>query len=234
MISEERLRTAARAVSQAMIDSLPEPEDCHHDFSPEFERKMKKLLRRSRHWGLYQGLKRAACFFLVLLLSGGAFLTVNAEAREIVFGWVSQQLENTRHYFFVEESAGEVSQEPSQEIDYELPNVPEEYRLEDTDKGATYTSILYVNEEGNYLSFGYLTKETETATSNIVFGTEGFEKTTVLVHSAPADYYFDDTGEHSNLIVWKDEENEVLLYITGYLDKDGLIALAESVVQKEN
>ena len=48
MISEERLRTAARAVSQAMIDSLPEPEDCHHDFSPEFERKMKKLLRRSR------------------------------------------------------------------------------------------------------------------------------------------------------------------------------------------
>ena len=39
MISEERLRTAARAVSQAMIDSLPEPEDCHHDFSPEFERK---------------------------------------------------------------------------------------------------------------------------------------------------------------------------------------------------
>ena len=100
MISEERLRTAARAVSQAMIDSLPEPEDCHHDFSPEFERKMKKLLRRSRHWGLYQGLKRAACFFLVLLLSSGAFLTVNAEAREIVFGWVSEKFEDAQRYFY--------------------------------------------------------------------------------------------------------------------------------------
>ena len=43
----------------------------------------------------------------------------------------------------------------------------------------------------------------------------------------------ESAGEQSNLIVWKDEENKGLLYITAYLDEDGLIALAERAVQKE-
>ncbi len=44
----------------------------------------------------------------------------------------------------------------------------------------------------------------------------------------------ESAGEQNNLIVWKDEENEVLLYISAYLDKNALIELAERVVQKEN
>ena len=41
------------------------------------------------------------------------------------------------------------------------------------------------------------------------------------------------TGEISNLIVWVDSETNTLFYISGYLDKDQLVELAESVVPVE-
>lgn len=228
---EADLRAAARVAGQALTEALPQPEDCRTAFSQGFQRNMERLIRKTDRSGGVTGLRRVACFFLALLLSGTAWLTVDAQAREKVFGWMSQQLENTRHYFFVEEE--EVLPEKSPEISYVLPAVPEEYRLEDTGKTGTEKDWLYVNDSGQYLSFGYLTKETKYATSHIFFGTDGEEQKTVLVHGQPADYYFDATGEHSNLIVWKDVEQEVLLYISAYLNESELIRMAETVIREE-
>jgi len=229
--SEADLRRAAREANQALTDVLPQPEDCAYRFSQEFQRKMDRLIRRTDRSGWGTALQRAACFFLALLLSGTAWLTVDAQAREAFFGWVSQKLENTQHYFFVEEK--EKLPERSPEISYVLPTVPERYHLEDTDKTETHRDWLYVNDKGQYLCFGYLTKETTYATSHIIFSTDGMEQKTVLIHGKPAEYYFDVTGEHSNLIVWKDEEQEDLLYITAYLSEAELIQLAEAVVREE-
>ena len=49
MISDERLREAARQAEKNLLASLPEPKDCEATFSPEFKRKMKKLVRRTNH-----------------------------------------------------------------------------------------------------------------------------------------------------------------------------------------
>ena len=59
-----------------------------HTFSPAFERRMKKLLRRGRHPVWYKSLHAAACVLLALLLSGCAVLAVSPEAREVFAGWV--------------------------------------------------------------------------------------------------------------------------------------------------
>lgn len=228
---EADLRMAARVADQALTEALPQPEDCQTAFSQGFQRNMERLIRKTDRSGWVTGLQRVACFFLALLLSGTAWLTVDAQAREKVFGWMSQQLENTRHYFFVEEE--EVLPEKSSGISYVLPVVPEGYRLEDTDKIETHKDWLYVNDRGQYLSFGYLTEETKYATAHVIFGTDGMEQKTVLVHGQPAEYYFDVTGEHSNLIVWKDVEQEVLLYISAYLSESELIQMAETVIREE-
>lgn len=226
MISEERLRTAARAVSQALIDSLPEPEDCHHDFSPEFERKMKKLIRRSRHWGLYQGLKRAACFFLVLLLSSGAFLTVNAEAREIVFGWVSEKFEDAQRYFYPGETTSSVDI-----VRYRL-DVPDGYWLEDTLDEETLVNEIYLNEEGAYISFTYQ-YETETSSGEEYVIDTDAEKKQVRVNGVTADLYLSNSEDANNTIIWTDPETGALIDVTAFMDEDDLIDLAESVVQEE-
>lgn len=86
MISDERLREAARKAEESFLASLPEPEDCEATFSPEFERKMKKLIRRTDHPIRYRIMKAVACFLLVVLVGGGSVLALSTEARAAFVG----------------------------------------------------------------------------------------------------------------------------------------------------
>ncbi len=43
MLSEELLKQAAEELAFALIESLPEPEQCQHQFSEKFESKMQLL-----------------------------------------------------------------------------------------------------------------------------------------------------------------------------------------------
>ena len=45
MLSDEVLRQAAEKCVEAIIASLPAPEECNHKFSDEFEEKMQSLIR---------------------------------------------------------------------------------------------------------------------------------------------------------------------------------------------
>lgn len=44
MLSKEILKQAAEELALALSESLPEPEQCQHQFSKEFESKMQCLL----------------------------------------------------------------------------------------------------------------------------------------------------------------------------------------------
>lgn len=229
MITEEQLRQSARRAGQALVDNLPPPEACTHEFSPAFERKMNRLLRRTRNRGLYTGMKRAAAFFLAILLTATAWLSVDARAREYVFGWVSQKYGNSEHYYYAEEE--DVPPDEIPEVRYSLAEIPAGYSLDHTINEGSYHSISYINDAGTrYLTFGYLTKETSTTTSNIVFATQDTQRKTVLVHGEPADFYLALTEEITNTVVWKDKQTDVLLYIDGDFSEQELIQMAENVI----
>ena len=44
MLPEELLKQVSEELAHAMIESLPEPEQCQHQFSEEFESKIQLLL----------------------------------------------------------------------------------------------------------------------------------------------------------------------------------------------
>ena len=44
-ITDEMLAQAAEEVDEAILDQLPDPADCKHEFSPEFEQKMATVCR---------------------------------------------------------------------------------------------------------------------------------------------------------------------------------------------
>lgn len=44
MLSEEKLKQAAEELAFALIESLLAPEQCHHQFSDSFEKKIQSLL----------------------------------------------------------------------------------------------------------------------------------------------------------------------------------------------
>ena len=225
MISEERLRQAAGAAVLALADSLPEPEECQHEFSPGFEQKMRKVLRRGNHPTVYRRLRRAACFLLAILLSGSVWLTVDTEAREVVFGWISERVEGAYHYFFHGDGTSQ-----KQVVVYALSKIPEGYRKEDVFEADNYTETTYVETgTGRRLSLGWLHPSTETATPELFFLTGGMEQEQAQVNGRAAEFYRDDTGNMANAIVWRDEERDTLLYISGYFDKKFLIGLAQNV-----
>ncbi len=45
MLSDEALRQASEKCAEAIIASLPAPEECNHKFSKRFEEKMQALLQ---------------------------------------------------------------------------------------------------------------------------------------------------------------------------------------------
>ena len=45
MLSDEVLRQAVEKYAEAIIASLPAPEECNHKFSKQFEEKMQALLQ---------------------------------------------------------------------------------------------------------------------------------------------------------------------------------------------
>lgn len=49
MLSEELLKQAAEELALALIESLPKPGQCQHQFSEEFERKMQLILSSVPH-----------------------------------------------------------------------------------------------------------------------------------------------------------------------------------------
>ena len=225
MISEERLRQAAGAAVLALADSLPAPEECRHEFSPGFEQRMRRVLRRGNHPTVYRGLRRAACFLLALLLSGSVWLTVDTEAREAVFGWISERVEGAYHYFFHGDGTSQ-----KQVVRYALSEIPEGYREEDVYETDAYTEITYVETAtGRYLSLGWLHPSIETETPELFFLTGDMEREPAQVNGRAAEFYRDDTNNMANVIVWRDEKRDTLLYLSGYFDKGSLIDMAESV-----
>lgn len=226
MISEEALRLAAQRAGQTLTDSLPDPETCDHEFSPAFEKKMKRLMNRDKYAGVYRGLKRVACFFLAVLLSGSVWLSVDAEAREAFFGWLNQKLDGDYHYFF----SGNDTVSP-EDIQYVLPEVPEGYEpynhYED-EKG--FVRNIYANDDGLAFRFEYLIGNS----SEMFLSDQGIgEPQIVYVHGKPAEFYPSINEGTSSTLVWHDRETDTLLCISGFFGEEYLVGLAESVEQKE-
>ena len=226
MISEEMLREAAQEATKAYLESLPEPEECQHTFSPAFERRMNRLLRREKHKTLYPSLRRIAGFLLVLVLCGGVFLGTNAQAREAFFGWISEQVEGVRRYFHVGEAT------PSSEIVRYQIDIPEGYQLEDSQEREAFFDYFYENEAKEYITFTYQ-YVTETSIGETYFDDREAEKKQITIHGNPADLYISYSEEEDNTVVWVDQKTGALISITAFMDEEALIELAESVAPVE-
>ena len=91
-MTDEMLRQAARDSCRAFVESLEADYDPPATYVPSaaFRRKLRALCRRAEHPYAHAALQRAAVFLLVLLLSGGAFLSVDAQARDALQVWLRE------------------------------------------------------------------------------------------------------------------------------------------------
>lgn len=222
MISDERLREAARKAEESFLASLPEPEDCEATFSPEFERKMKKLIRRTDHPIRHRIMKAVACFLLVVLVGGCSVLALSAEARAAFVGWVKEVYETQFIYRFFQ-----TSEETSDNIVYRPTWVPPDYQITSESVSDGPSTIEYRNNSDNFVAFTYFRNA-----SSPVFQIEqdgiGIYKQ-VSVNGIAAELYLDKDEGNTNILIWKDEGSGTVFRILAPFNEDELIRMAESV-----
>ena len=143
MISDEMLKKATAEADQAIRDSLPAPAECEHEFSPSFQRKMRRTFRKAKYPVIYKLLKYAACFVLVVVLASSTWLTVDAEARAAFFAWVREQYETFIEYRFV----GDTTQNDKSK-QYELTQLPDGFFETNRMESKGNAVVIYQNGSG--------------------------------------------------------------------------------------
>lgn len=216
MISEEALRQAAAEASDCLVRSLDEAGIPAHNFSARFERKMWRLIRRTRHPAAYRALIRVACAFLAFLLGSGVFLAVNPEARAAFFGWVRTQYE--RLFVYDVANTGEQTELP----EYTLGWLPEGYEEVGRYIYPEYIWILYSdnNNEIDFL-YSYDNKLYLSYADSMVKQT--------CVKNLPAEFYYSQKDNGRNAIVWSDPDTPMLFIINSKFEENIMIRMAENI-----
>lgn len=224
MISDERLREAARKVEESMLASLPDPEECKVPPPPEIERKMEKKSRRASHPIRYRVMKAVACFLLVVLVGGGSVLALSADARAAFVGWV-RDVYQSYETWFVYHFTGE-NNTVSEDISYHPTWIPQDYAELETLDMFNQTNIIYENAVGLSMTFGY---SLNPEAINVYVENTNVQTKRVLVGDTPADLYLDNSAGESNILTWVDSSTDTIFWIVAQLDEDELIKIAESV-----
>lgn len=223
MITDEMLSQAAAELARAINNSLPTPSECTHEFSAVFERKMKRLMRKTHHPILHRTLRAVACFILVIMLGLGSVLTVSAEAREIVFGWVKQQYESFYSYFF------EGNSEISDSTQYIPGWMPVGYELVDSFEIEGGEMYLYHSPDETVAQFFY---SSSPSSLKVFIESVDYEKHDTQINGLPGEIYLSNSSVESNVLVWFDNASNTMFNVSGHLAKEELVFIAENILSQ--
>ena len=220
MISEEGLRAAAAVADQAILCSLPTANECEHEFSKAFEKKMRRISRRAKHPILYRLPKQVACAFLIAVLAGTSWLTFDVEARAAFFAWVKAQYE-----FFVEyRFEGDAPQDVTT---YELTWLPDGFELVKQQALDKYNVFIYENVSKQQITFSY----SWGSDMESLFIMNYAEIIPVEVVGRSADFYLANNEAEANGLIWISADGETIFCITACQPQDILVKIAEGVEQ---
>ena len=221
MISEDMLRIAAAKSCEIYSNKLEGDYDANleHEFSREFEKKIKKLKHRANHPMLYRSLQRVAVVFLVILIAGGTWISVSAEARAVFFGWVKEIYET----YFVYHFEGEVDN--VHQTDYRPTWVPDGYVETFCDNDGNAVFVVYSDNTGNVMSFNYTVNPSES-----IWFVDRNNSITIQtsINGHAAELFVSTDSGTANSIMWSTEDNTAF-FISAFLTEEELIRMAKSV-----
>lgn len=219
MITDEMIAEAAEELNEAMINSLPDPHECKHQFSKRFEVKMEKLIHCVNHPVRYMILNRVASILLVILIGLTMVTSFSPAARAAVFGWIKQTYESFYSYYF------ETQVDTETNYRYQIDPLPEGYVEISNAENDGLNVYIYTNEQA-VLVFSYAEGSDP---SMFYVETEGYVVEEIIVNGNVADLYISKDGSMVNGIIWLDRKAEYIFYISGQFNSEEMKFLAESV-----
>lgn len=220
MLSDDALRQAAAKLRDARLAMQPSPEECGHEFSPQFERAMDGLMRKGRRRAVWHGIAAvAASLFLVFLLGVATTLVVSQEARAAVVSWLREQYENSVVYRFWDSSDTEDLPK------YQIGWLPDGFVLLQEIEEEQYLALYQSSYDGRSLVFTYSTGKTWGEL--VIWGdTDSSEQLTI--QGLHGEYVLSEDGAEGDLI-WIDDERQIVFTLSSSLGKDTMIEIAESI-----
>lgn len=227
MIPENMLRQAAARSCEAYAAALAEemPADFKFIPTPRFQKRIKKLTRRVNHPQAYRILQRAASIFLAILTAGVIWLSVDAEAREAFFGWVREIYYDTFVYRFEQLPTSEETV-----YQYRLGVLPQGYQEYKVVESPSNVFVVYKNADGQLLKFIYATDKHQLGLQ-VDAAPASVKQLTINQQSAELLIY--NNTETAPVLVWHSPNNETGFLLSGFLDEDELVRLAESVTKNK-
>ena len=219
MITDEMLREALYEVNEALLNSLPPEEQCEHEFSPRFHRRMARLIRRASHPHLYRTLNRAAGFLLALVLTGTVWLSVDARARDTFFGWLRETYET----FFAYRYAGE-RREETETRNYRPTELPEDWAELDRWTDESGGTVVYTDGTDGLYHFTYTWVGT-----GVPIVVETKQPKEVSVGGGPAEFYAATGSSENAMLVWTEKKTGTFFVLSAALSQEEMIEIAESV-----
>lgn len=223
MITDKMLSQAASELASAISDSLPSSDLCTHQFSSEFDKKMKHLITRANHPMRIRAINIAACFLLFILLGFSSILALNVEARENFVGWIKQQYESFYQYFYIG------SHDLAEYKDYYPSWLPNGYSFKTSIEKDGGKVLIFADSYGNIAHFSYSTVASNTA---VYIENVDAEHIDVQINDLDADLYISTSSEQANGIIWTNSSGDTLFAISAPIEPDGLIKMAEKIVKK--
>lgn len=221
MITEEMLREAAEKAGEALTAYYERDYDPDKplEIPPEFEKKIERLKRRAKHPVFYKTMHRVASIALAILITGSAWITVDAEARAAVVGWVREIYET--YFVFRHDGNTDINAESA---DYRPTWIPDGYSEFRVNASETRTVVIYDNEAGEMIRFSFIQDPDET---DWFIDVSQASIKNATVNGNNADLLIAQNPEEANAIAWISDDTA--FYVTGFVDESNLIRIAESV-----
>ena len=217
------LKQAVAAYVEEEMTRLPSDEEIGmHQFSPEFERKMEKLLRhehRPHRILLHSTGKRVAVLAAVIALLAASMLSVGAVRESIVSFFTQVYEEFTAIIFDQPEETGRTYEADSINA-IEVTYIPEGFELISESKNDVESRMEYVDDRGNRI----IIRQTLNRNTQRTIDTEGVESEEVFIQGQKG-IYFENKG--FGTLIWNDDTK--VFYISTELKKDEILKIAESI-----
>lgn len=224
-ITDGQLTEAAALVRESLLSAIPNPEECNHTFSTDFNQKMEAMRRREeRRKQRRKTTYRVAAAIVIVLVGFSLLCFLNTEVRAAICGWVKEVVGDISYYWFQGEKAEELPY-------YELTYIPEGYENVMDTALTSSRGMLYQRGEnvkdGFTFDYGLTAEE---APIIVGHGEGAFELRDVSINGCRGELHIStNIEEESHCLIWVDDEKGVWFSILAFFDPEEIVKLAESV-----
>ncbi len=216
---DNKLIAAFELYNNKMIEALPSDKELSKiQFSPAFEKKMKKLLslqKKTYYYLINTVGKRVAIILLTIIISLTATTLSVKSLREAVFEFIT---ETHKKYTKISVDSSEPT---SQTVIKTAPQyVPEGYKIESEIDVGNFYSIAYVNNDNIKIRYD---QEIHSGTT-IHVDTEGVEVERIYINSLEGISY---VTKGWSTVIFADENH--IFTVAGEIPMEEIIKMAESI-----